>query len=90
MVAKSLLEFKVRGAEKLGYDNVSDLKVVLESDGTEVEDDSYFQTAEKDTIFLLLKSSERWLPPGVEALKAGNYQSKLHSVHICTLHTCIA
>ena len=82
VVAKSLLEFKVRSAEKLGYDNVSELKVVLESDGTEVEDDTYFQTAEKDTIFLLLKSGERWLPPGVEALKAGNYSNHFKlSVH---------
>ncbi len=55
----------------MGYDTISDLKVVLECDGTEVEDDTYFQAAEKDTIFLLLKSGEHWLPPGVEALKAG-------------------
>ena len=60
----------MRGAEKLGYsDNVSDLKVVLEADGTEVEDDGYFQTAEKDTIFILLRPEESWLPLGVEALK---------------------
>ena len=73
VVASSLLEFKLRGAEKLDIEIVSsaDLKVVLESDGTEVEDDSYFQTAEKDTIFLLLKADEKWLPPGVQALKAG-------------------
>ena len=60
----------MRGAEKLGYtDNVSDLKVVLEADGTEVEDDGYFQTAEKDSIFILLRPEEKWLPLGVEALK---------------------
>ncbi|XP_054165415.1 uncharacterized protein LOC128962985 [Oppia nitens] len=70
VVAQSLVELKVRAADKLGYDNVTDLRVVLESDGTEVEDETYFQTAEKDTIFLLLKAEERWLPPGVEALKA--------------------
>jgi len=71
VVASSLLELKLRGAEKLGYDtdNVSDLKVVLEADGTEVEEDSYFQTAEKDTIFILLRQGEIWLPLGVEALK---------------------
>lgn len=70
MIASSLLELKLRGAEKLGYtDNVSDLKVVLEADGTEVEDDGYFQTAEKDSIFILLLPEEKWLPLGVEALK---------------------
>lgn len=82
MVAQSLLEFKLRGAEKLGYDNVSDLRVVLECDGTEVEDDTYFQTAEKDTIFLLLKSGERWLPPGVEALKAGQTLLSFQFIYI--------
>lgn len=72
MVASSLLELKLRGAEKLACDescNVSDIRVVLESDGTEVEDDGYFQTAEKDTIFILLQPGESWLPLGVEALK---------------------
>jgi hypothetical protein len=66
------LELKLRGAEKLACDescNVSDIRVVLESDGTEVEDDGYFQTAEKDTIFILLQPGESWLPLGVEALK---------------------
>jgi len=54
----------------LGYlDNVSDLRVVVEADGTEIEDDGYFQTAEKDTIFILLRPNESWLPLGVEALK---------------------
>ena len=73
MVASSLLELKLRGAEKLGYENanISELRIILEDDGTEIEDDSYFQTAEQDTIFLLLRESEKWLPPGVEALKAG-------------------
>ena len=72
VVASSLLELKLRGAEKLVGDescNVSDIRVVLESDGTEVEDDGYFQTAEKDTIFILLQPGESWLPLGVEALK---------------------
>ena len=72
IVASSLFEIKIRGAEKLGYDDVSELRLVLESDGTEVEDDSYFQTAEKDTIFLLLKPDEHWLPRSVEALRSGN------------------
>lgn len=74
MVASSLLELKLRAAEKLAYDtnsNISELRVVLEEDGTEIEDDSYFQTAEQDTVFLLLRASEKWSSPGVEALKAG-------------------
>lgn len=64
-------EFKVRGAEKLGYENYYRLKAVLETDGTEVEDDSYFQSAENDTVFLLLRDNENWQPPGMDTLKSG-------------------
>lgn len=73
VIAGGLDDVKAKGAEKLGYTeiNLNELRLVLESDGTEVEDDDYFQTAIKDTVFLLLKEDERWLPPGVEALKAG-------------------
>ena len=73
VIASSLLELKLHGAEKLSFDEstaISEIKVVLEADGTEVEDDGYFQTAEKDTIFILLKPGETWLPLGVEALKS--------------------
>lgn len=55
----------------MGYNNPFDLKIVLEADGTEVEDENYFQRVERDTIFLMLQPNEKWLPPGVEALRAG-------------------
>lgn len=71
VVASSLDELRTKGAAKLGYNNPFDLKVVLETDGTEVEDENYFQRAERDTIFLMLQPNEKWLPPGVEALRAG-------------------
>ncbi|CAN7986128.1 unnamed protein product, partial [Ixodes hexagonus] len=58
------------GAAKLGYSNPYDLKIVLEVDGTEVEDENYFQRTERDTVFLMLQPNEKWLPPGVEALRA--------------------
>lgn len=58
------------GSSRLGFP-ATDVKIVLESDGTEVEDDIYFQTIDRDTIFLILCPGERWLPPGVEALRAG-------------------
>lgn len=71
VVASSLDELRAKGAAKLGYNNLFDLKIVLEIDGTEVEDETYFQRAEKDTVFLMLQPNEKWLPPGVEALRAG-------------------
>ncbi|XP_076328540.1 uncharacterized protein LOC143234791 isoform X2 [Tachypleus tridentatus] len=70
VVASSLMELRERGGEKLGYSLKPPLRVVLESDGTEVEDENYFQTVEKDTVFLLLAPSENWLPTSVETLRA--------------------
>ncbi|RWS28107.1 uncharacterized protein B4U80_02344 [Leptotrombidium deliense] len=72
VIATSLVDLKLRAAEKLGYGicDPSSVKIVLESDGTEIEEEAYFQTSEKDTTFLLLKNNEKWLPGGVEALKA--------------------
>ena len=85
VIATGLDDVKARGAEKLGYGQVSleDLRLVLESDGTEVEEDEYFQTALKDTVFMLLREDERWLPPGVEALKAGQYLSMHALLKLC-------
>ncbi|XP_076357794.1 uncharacterized protein LOC143250731 isoform X1 [Tachypleus tridentatus] len=70
VMAASLSDIRVKGGEKLGYSNPSELKVVLESDGTEVEDDTYFKTVDKDTIFILLRPTERWFPPSMETLRA--------------------
>ncbi|XP_071034029.1 uncharacterized protein [Parasteatoda tepidariorum] len=68
-MASNLRELRERGSSRLGLPGV-DVKLVLESDGTEVEDDIYFQTIDRDTIFILLCPGERWLPPGLEALRA--------------------
>ena len=71
ITASNLNEFKLRAAEKFGFKHYSNLKVVLEEDGTEVEDEAYFQSAEKDTVFLLLRDKENWIAPGIDALKSG-------------------
>lgn len=38
--------------------------MVLESDGTQVEDGEYFRTLANNTILLLLRQGERWYPTG--------------------------
>lgn len=41
--------------------NINDpIKVVLESDGTEIDEDDYFETLEKNTLIMILKSDEKW------------------------------
>lgn len=39
------------------------MKIVLESDGTEVDEEEYFSTLEQNTCFMILKVNEDWVPP---------------------------
>lgn len=56
-------------------ENVS---LVLESDGTQVEDGEYFKTLGNNTILLLLRHGERWCPTGVDIIRAGRWKGPLH------------
>jgi len=40
------------------------VKVVLEQDGTEIDDDEYFNTMERNTTLMILINDQKWLPPG--------------------------
>jgi DNA fragmentation factor alpha subunit len=40
------------------------VKIVLEQDGTEIDDDEYFSTMERNTTLMILINDQRWLPPG--------------------------
>jgi hypothetical protein len=59
------------GKEKLGVPQNENVSLVLESDGTQVEDGEYFKTLGNNTILLLLRHGERWLPTGVDIIRAG-------------------
>lgn len=71
-------------------ENVS---LVLESDGTQVEDGEYFKTLANNTILLLLRHGERWCPTGVDIIRAGIYQHSRQLVrydtHICIRYVCV-
>ena len=58
------------GREKLDL-GTARVRVVLESDGTQVEDPDYFSTLPENTVFLLLRQGEHWYPAGVEVLRQG-------------------
>lgn len=49
------------------------VRLVLESDGTQVEDGDYWRTLPPNTVLLLLRPGERWYPTGVDVIKAGQY-----------------
>ena len=64
-------EFHRKGREKLGLGKVEPVRVVLEMDGTQVDDGEYFQTLPENSIFLFLRSGEIWRPQGTDAVRAG-------------------
>ena len=47
------------------------VRVVLESDGTQVEDGEYFQTLPENTIFIVLRPGELWAPAGEDIVSQG-------------------
>lgn len=68
----------VSGKEKLGVPQNENVSLVLESDGTQVEDGEYFKTLGNNTILLLLRHGERWCPTGVDIIRAGRWKGPLH------------
>ena len=61
----------VPGREKLSVPASEPVRLVLDIDGTQVEDGEYFRTLPNNTVLLLLRPGERWHPPGVDVLRAG-------------------
>ena len=59
----SLISFNVKGKDKLGYNKNEKVTVHLEDDGTEVEDEDYFETLRDDSVLLLLKEGETYCKP---------------------------
>lgn len=62
LVVPSLDELKIKGCESLGFTSTDTVKVVLEDDGTIVEDDAYFLCLPLNTKFMLLHERETWSP----------------------------
>jgi len=62
VMASSLDEFILSSRRKLSYPLEKQLVVVLEEDGTEVDEDDYFQTLETNTTLMLLYSDDKWSP----------------------------
>ncbi|KAF5888463.1 DNA fragmentation factor subunit alpha [Clarias magur] len=62
VMAASLSQLKVKGREALGYSADKSVSVVLDDDGTIVEDNSYFLCLPPNTKFMLLQDKEMWKP----------------------------
>ncbi|XP_041977590.1 uncharacterized protein LOC121731946 isoform X2 [Aricia agestis] len=70
LVVTSFEELIHRGKEKLSVAASEPVRLVLESDGTQVEDGDYWRTLPPNTVLLLLRPGERWYPTGVDVIKA--------------------
>jgi len=44
------------------FDISETIKVVLESDGTEIDEEDYFDTLENNTLIMILKPDQKWCP----------------------------
>ncbi|GAA6235447.1 DNA fragmentation factor subunit alpha [Lates japonicus] len=62
LVVPSLDELKIKGCEFLGFAPSEQVSVVLEDDGTIVEDQAYFLCLPSNTKFMLLQRRESWSP----------------------------
>lgn len=62
LAVPSLEELKAKGGEFLGFSCEDSVTVVLEDDGTIVEDDAYFLCLPINTKFMLLHAKESWSP----------------------------
>ncbi|CAM1311854.1 Uncharacterised protein g5818 [Pycnogonum litorale] len=70
IMVSSYVELIARGKDKLGIPPSTEIIVVLEADGTEIDDDRYFKTVRENTVLMFLKRGEKWYPPGIEAIRA--------------------
>lgn len=58
VAAASLDEVKAKAAEKFGKDDMPNIH--LDSDGTEIDDEDYFQTLDPNTELVAVFSGEQW------------------------------
>eukprot|EP00745_Piridium_sociabile_P017424 TRINITY_DN26198_c0_g1_i10.p1 TRINITY_DN26198_c0_g1~~TRINITY_DN26198_c0_g1_i10.p1 ORF type:complete len:209 (+),score=35.98 TRINITY_DN26198_c0_g1_i10:47-673(+) len=65
LIAISLADLVDKGCGKLGMPK-KNVRVVLEADGTEVDEEDYFSFLNGDTVLMLLCSDDRWRPAGHE------------------------
>lgn len=66
VVAASLDEVKAKSAEKFGKVDVPNIH--LDSDGTEVDDEDYFQTLEPNTELVAVFEGEQWIDVSIKLM----------------------
>jgi len=59
VVAGNLRELRKKSSEKFGKPSLP--QIHLDSDGTEIDDEDYFQTLEPNTELIAVFSGEQWV-----------------------------
>ncbi|XP_010890088.1 DNA fragmentation factor subunit alpha isoform X2 [Esox lucius] len=70
LVVSSLDQLKTKGSKSLGFNTSTSVSVVLEDDGTIVEDEDYFLCLPSHTTFMLLDEKETWAPLLIDRSRA--------------------
>ena len=60
--------FLISAKDKFGINDWIEAFLVLEEDGTEVDEEEYFLTMKDNTILMLLHKDDIWTPYGQPAL----------------------
>ncbi|KAK3106261.1 hypothetical protein FSP39_016255 [Pinctada imbricata] len=63
-VASTLSDLKTKGRQLLGISEDDPVLVVLEEDGTEVDDEDYFAFLPHNTTIMILRQGQTWMPQG--------------------------
>ncbi|KAL6444568.1 hypothetical protein ACFW04_002000 [Cataglyphis niger] len=64
ITASSLKELTNIARNRLAFPVDANLTIVLEQDGTEVDDEEYFATLERNTSLMVLSSDQKWIAAG--------------------------
>ena len=78
-----------QGRDKLCVSVGEPVRIVLESDGTQVEDGEYFQTLPENTIFIVLRPGEAWAPAGEDIVSQGEPQPSSHIKYTILCFSCV-
>lgn len=75
VVASNLEELQKKSSEKFGKTEVP--QIHLDSDGTEIDDEDYFQTLEPNTELIAVFSGEQWIDVSLIAWLVSDDASQL-------------
>jgi len=79
---ENLEDFLVQGRESLGYSDDEEVYAVLEEDGTEVDEEEYFQYIPNRTRLIVMSRKESWSPIDTWQSSMGDPSTHLSSENL--------